>query len=69
MGKLSIHARVEIGLALLVLLGSCGDNAYHRFTQGDYDRLDAADVNARNAIARVDELESRVSDLEQRLGR
>jgi hypothetical protein len=31
------------------------------------DRLDVADVNARNAIARVDALESRVDELERRL--
>jgi hypothetical protein len=31
------------------------------------DRLDVADVNARNAIARVNALESRVDELETRL--
>ena len=67
MRKLSAHARIEIALALAILLGSCGDNAYRRFTEGDYDRLDVADVNARNAIHRVNELESRVDEIEQRL--
>jgi hypothetical protein len=31
------------------------------------DRLDVADVNARNAIVRVNSLETRVEELEQRL--
>jgi hypothetical protein len=57
--KLNLHARIEIGLGLVLLLGSCGPDWE--------DRLDVADVNARNAIARVDALESRVSELEDRL--
>lgn len=51
-----------------LLLGSCGDNATRRFTDGDYDKLDVAGVNARNAIARVDALESRVEEIEMKLG-
>ncbi|CAH0495694.1 hypothetical protein [Novosphingobium sp. CECT 9465] len=66
--RLNAHVRIEIALGAMLLLGSCGDNAYRRFTEGDYDRLDVADVNARNAIHRVDALESRVAELEQRLG-
>ncbi len=37
------------------------------FHASDADRLDVADVNARNAIARIDALESRVDDLESKL--
>jgi hypothetical protein len=66
--RLNAHARIEIALVAVLLLGSCGDNAYRRFTEGDYDRLDVADVNARNAIYRVNELESRVEELERRIG-
>lgn len=58
----------ELVIVAGLLLSSCGDNAYRRFTEGDYNRLDVADVNARNAIARVDELEGRVEELERRLG-
>jgi hypothetical protein len=54
---------------LLVLgalsLGSC--DMPKTFHASDADRLDVADVNARNAIARVDALESRVDDLESKL--
>lgn len=59
----------ELVIVAALLLSSCGDNAYRRFTEDDYNRLDVADVNARNAIARVNELEDRVEELERRLGR
>lgn len=65
--KLSRHARTELLILTALALGSCGSNAPRTFTAGDYDRLDVADVNARNAIARVDALESRVNDLESKL--
>lgn len=65
--RLNLHARIEIAAVAMLLLGSCGDSAYRTFTEGDYNRLDAADVNGRNAINRVDELEGRVEALEQKL--
>lgn len=61
--RLPYEAIIIAGL----LLGSCGQNASRRFTEGDYDRLDVADANSRNAIYRVNELESRVEELERRL--
>lgn len=64
--KLNAHARIEIAIATVLLLGSC-DAMPHKFTNADFDRLDVADVNARNAINRVDALESRVSEIEQQL--
>ena len=63
--RLNLHARVEIAIAGVLLLGSRGDSAPRGFTEGDYDRIDVADVNARNAINRVDDLEGRVEALEQ----
>lgn len=57
----------EVLIIAALLLGSCGQNASRRFTEGDHDKLDVADVNARNAIYRVNELESRVEELERRL--
>lgn len=50
-----------------LLVASCGQNATRRFTEGDYNRLEVADANSRNAIARIAELESRVEELERRL--
>lgn len=57
--KLNAHARIEIALVAVLLLGSCKP-AWE-------EKLDIADVNARNAINRVNSLESRVSDIESRL--
>lgn len=65
--RLNLHARIELAAVAVLLLGSCGDNAYRRYTEGDYNRLDVADVNARNAINQVNELEGRVEALEQKL--
>lgn len=67
MPKLNLHARIEIAVAAVLLLGSC-DSLPANYTQGDDDKLEMADVNSRNAINRVNSLESRVSDIEQRLG-
>lgn len=58
----------ELIIVAGLLLGSCGENATRRFTEGDYDKLDVARANARNAIARVNELESRVEEIEMKLG-
>ncbi len=65
--RLSRHARIELLICTALALVSCGSGAPRTFTAGDYDRLDVADVNARNAVARIDALESRVDDLESRL--
>lgn len=51
----------EILILGALALGSCSRPAWE-------DKLDVADVNARNAIARVYELESRVEEIESRLG-
>ena len=65
--KLPKRLPYELVIIAGLLLGSCGQNATRRFTEGDYDKLDVADVNARNAIYRVNELEGRVEELERRL--
>ena len=57
--RLTIHARIELTIVAALLLGSC--------TPEWEDRIDVADVNARNAIYKVNELESRVSEIESRL--
>jgi hypothetical protein len=51
---------------VVLLLSGCGSFA-HRFTNEDYERLEVAEVNARNAIERINRLESRVDELESRL--
>jgi hypothetical protein len=53
------HAKVEIAIVAALLLGSC-KAAWE-------DKLDVADVNGRNAIYRVNALESRVDDLESQI--
>ena len=57
--RLNLHARIEIAAVAVLLLSSCAPDWE--------DRLDVADVNARNAIYKVNDLEGRVSDIEQRL--
>ena len=59
--RLNHHARIEIAAVALLLLGSCKESWE--------TKLDYADVNARNALYRVNALESRVADIEQRLHR
>jgi hypothetical protein len=65
--RLNFHARLEIGVVMVLLLGSCGGKTPRAFTDADYDRIDVADVNARNAIYQINELESRVDEIESRL--
>lgn len=58
--RMNSHARIEIAVVAALLLGSCKP-AWET-------KLEYADVNARNAIDRVDELRGRVEAIEQRLG-
>ncbi len=66
MPRLPKRLPYELAIAGALMLGSCA-KLPHSFSGEDYDRLDVADVNARNAIYRVDALESRVEELERRL--
>lgn len=65
--KLTRHARIEILIVIALATGSCGDSAPRTFTAGDFGKLDAASANGRNAIARVYAVEQRVDDLESRI--
>lgn len=57
--KLTRHAKFEVVIVAALLLGSC---------KAEWeDRLDVADVNGRNAIYRVNALESRVDELESQI--
>lgn len=61
---LNMHARIEIAAILLIALTSCSD----RHTMAEtYDLADVARVNSANALYQVDELESRVSEIEAKL--
>lgn len=51
----------EILILASLALGSCSSRPEWE------DKLDVADVNARNAIYRVNELESRVEEIEGKL--
>ena len=57
----------HLALGAILALGSCnGPTANHRFTNMDAERLDIANLDARNALARVDALEARIQALETR---
>lgn len=57
--RLTLHAKIEFAIVAALLLGSC---------KAEWeDRLDVADVNARNALSHAADLESRVSEIEDRL--
>lgn len=69
MAKLTLHARIEIGLGVALLLGSCSGSVLDTHTMDEtYDLADVARVNSINALYQVNELESRVEELEARLG-
>ena len=69
MAKITLHARIEIALVTAVLLGSCSGSAFDTHTVAEtYDLADVARVNSVNALYQVNELESRVEELEARLG-
>lgn len=56
--QITRHARIEIVIAIALFSSSCSRPAWE-------DKLDVADVNARNAIDRVAALESRVEEIER----
>ena len=73
--RLTLHARIEIGLAAALLLGSCGENTPRSFTKADSEMLDIvmgiADNNTNRIIAidnRIDRVELRLEKIEARLG-
>jgi len=74
MGKATLHAKIEIGLATVLLLGSCSNSPYDFDYQfGDEERDEIADLAADVAYdvvlehEKVQELESRLADVESRL--
>jgi hypothetical protein len=64
--KMSIHSRVELALASLLLLGSCGDG--NQFNDKERDEIeDIAGDTAYDTVPeheKVKELESRIEALE-----
>lgn len=66
MPKWSTRARCEIAVITVLLLGSCSGS--QRLNAGDaYDLAAAARVNSANALAAVEDLESRVAELESQV--
>lgn len=63
--KLNMHARIELSAILLLALTSCGER--HTLAE-TYDLADVARVNSANALEQIDDLDSRVSELEAKLG-
>lgn len=61
MGKLTLHAKIEIGLMLALLLGSCGGNS---FTDKQHDEI--ADIAADGSVDpdEFDALQKKVENLE-----
>lgn len=57
--KVTRHGKFQTAILATLLLGSC---------KAEWeDKLDVADVNGRNAIYRVNELESHVDELERQI--
>lgn len=68
MPKMPKRLPYEFGLLAAFALSSCdGPDASARFTNNDRDRIDVADVNARNALDRISSLDSRLTEVESRL--
>ena len=64
--RLNLHVRIEIAAVVALLLGSCQsdnpNNPEHLST-----RIADADANARTAIDATNDLDERVSEIENRL--
>lgn len=62
--KLNLHARIEIGLALALLLGSCADN--RGVTRDEVMNIADDAVDSSELSGRIEQLESRLVELEER---
>ena len=65
MGKVTLHARIEIGLVTALLLGSCSEASGIVTRDQVIDIADDA-VDASGISGKVEELEARVAELEDR---
>ena len=70
--RLNLHARIEIAIIAMLLLGSCGSESYRsEFSDAEMDEIsDIAGDACADAIAddeTIADLQSRVSDIESRL--
>ena len=65
--RLNLHARIEIGLATALLLGSCGMTPSNKFS--DEERDEIADIAGDGAVDTEEfaTLQNRVEAIEQRL--
>lgn len=61
--RATIHAKIEIAIVAILLLGSCDT----QHTPNDaYDLADVARANSANALSQIEELEGRIDDLESK---
>ena len=65
MGKLTLHAKIELGLAMALLLGSCDSEPSYSADEA-YDLADVGRANSVNALDEISGLEDRVAKLEER---
>jgi hypothetical protein len=65
--RLNLHARLEVALVATLFLTSCNES--NRFVTQD-EAVDIADdsIDASGVTDRLDRLESRIDDIEARLG-
>ena len=73
--RITLHTRIELALATVLLLGSCGEGIpSNKFSDAERDEIgdiagDSVDVDdAISANVKVTDLESRVEAIESRLG-
>lgn len=66
--RLNLHARIELGLAAALLLGSCAGPALSEKQREEVSDIASDEIaDGINDSAKVSELEARVEALEQKL--
>ena len=64
--QVTLHAKIEVAAITMLLLGSCSSEPRHTVAEA-YDLADVARANSVNALYSAQELEERVSAIEERL--
>lgn len=66
MPKLTLHAKIEVGLILTLLLGSCGNGT--QFNDTERDEIEDIAFDAAVDAMADSNIEGRLSALESRMG-